>query len=155
MGGIPARVATGFTTGSFDEKQREYVVRDLDAHSWVEVWFPEYGWVTRDPTPASAPPRSQPDEGELGGDGGSAGAPDLGGERLGDLESGRALAEDEGTSPVTYGIGGGAAFLAARGRRVRGAPPPPAAPAARAAADGRLRARAAPGALRRAPPARR
>jgi MYXO-CTERM domain-containing protein len=115
MGGIPARVATGFTTGSFDEKQREYVVRDLDAHSWVEVWFPEYGWVTRDPTPASAPPRAQPDEGELGGDGGSAGAPDLGGERLGDLESGRALAEDSGTSPVTYGIGGGAAFLALAG----------------------------------------
>ena len=41
MGGIPARVATGFTSGSFDEKQQEYVVRDLDAHSWVEVWFPE------------------------------------------------------------------------------------------------------------------
>ena len=33
MAGIPARVATGFTTGSFDEKQQEYVVRDLDAHS--------------------------------------------------------------------------------------------------------------------------
>ena len=40
MGGIPARVATGFTSGSFDEKQREFVVRDLDAHSWVEAWMP-------------------------------------------------------------------------------------------------------------------
>ena len=42
MGGVPARVATGFTTGSFDEKEQEYVVRDLDAHSWVEAWFPGY-----------------------------------------------------------------------------------------------------------------
>ena len=34
-------------------------MRDLDAHSWVEAWFPGYGWVTFDPTPAAAPPRSQ------------------------------------------------------------------------------------------------
>ena len=60
MGGVPARVATGFTSGSFDDKQSEFVVRDLDAHSWVEAWFPRYGWVARDPTPAAAPPRSQP-----------------------------------------------------------------------------------------------
>jgi transglutaminase-like putative cysteine protease len=107
MGGIPARVATGFTTGSFDEKQQEYVVRDLDAHSWVEAWFPGIGWVTRDPTPAAAPPRAQPGDGEaVSGSGAVAGAPDLGGERLGDLESGRALAEEERTSPVTYVIGG-------------------------------------------------
>ena len=70
MGGIPARVATGFTSGSFDDTQREFVVRDLDAHSWVEAWFPGYGWVTRDPTPAAAPPRSQP-----GDDAGSGNVP--------------------------------------------------------------------------------
>ena len=40
MAGIPARVATGFTTGALDRKTSEYVVRDLDAHSWVEVWYP-------------------------------------------------------------------------------------------------------------------
>jgi transglutaminase-like putative cysteine protease len=131
MGGIPARVATGFTSGSFDDKQKEYVVRDLDAHSWVEAWFPGYGWVTRDPTPAAAPPRSQPgdNESELP-NGGPATPPDLGGERLSDLESNRALAPEEGTSPLTwvlFGVGavvvlGGAGML--ERRRRRRLPPP-------------------------------
>jgi len=62
MGGVPARVATGFTSGALDRKADEYVVRDLDAHSWVEVWYAGIGWVTFDPTPASAPPRAQPEE---------------------------------------------------------------------------------------------
>jgi transglutaminase-like putative cysteine protease len=55
MGGIPARVATGFTTGIYDSATREYVISDRDAHAWVEVWFPRYGWVRFNPTPASAP----------------------------------------------------------------------------------------------------
>ncbi|MGZ4224618.1 MAG: transglutaminase-like domain-containing protein, partial [Solirubrobacteraceae bacterium] len=57
MGGIPARVATGFTTGSYDKARGEFIVSDLDAHAWVEAWFPTYGWVRFDPTPASAPAR--------------------------------------------------------------------------------------------------
>jgi transglutaminase-like putative cysteine protease len=57
LAGIPARVATGFSWGALDSKAKEWVVRDLDAHSWVEVYFPGYGWVTRDPTPAAAPSR--------------------------------------------------------------------------------------------------
>ena len=83
MGGVPARVATGFAPGSYDRKRGEYVVRDFDAHSWVEAYFPRYGWVQFDPTPASAPAGSQaatsdtasaatPDPRDLGG-GGSAG----------------------------------------------------------------------------------
>jgi hypothetical protein len=59
MGGVPARIATGFTPGTFDQSRREYVVRDLDAHSWVEAYFPGFGWMTFDPTPAIAPPRAQ------------------------------------------------------------------------------------------------
>ena len=55
-------MVTGFTSGSLDRETREYIVRDLDAHSWVEVWYPDIGWVTFDPTPALAPPRAQPDE---------------------------------------------------------------------------------------------
>jgi hypothetical protein len=45
MNGIPARVAAGFTPGNFDHQAKEYRVRDLDAHSWVEVWFTGIGWV--------------------------------------------------------------------------------------------------------------
>jgi protein-glutamine gamma-glutamyltransferase len=59
MSGIPARVAAGFSPGSFNRDTREYRVRDLDAHSWVEVWFTGIGWVPFDPTPAAAPAESQ------------------------------------------------------------------------------------------------
>ena len=59
MGGIPARVATGFSPGGFRGASREWVVRDTDAHSWVEAWFDGIGWVTFDPTPPATPARSQ------------------------------------------------------------------------------------------------
>jgi hypothetical protein len=57
MGGVPVRVATGFTTGTHDTHTGTFQVADTDAHAWDEVWFPTYGWVTFDPTPASAPAR--------------------------------------------------------------------------------------------------
>ncbi len=49
--GIPARVAAGFTSGTYDEKKGEWSVTDHDAHTWVEAWFPRYGWLPFDPTP--------------------------------------------------------------------------------------------------------
>ncbi len=55
MGGVPARVADGFTSGQYDSATKTYVVADTDAHAWVEAWFPSYGWVRFDPTPAIAP----------------------------------------------------------------------------------------------------
>jgi transglutaminase-like putative cysteine protease len=57
MGGLPARVAAGFTSGTYDQANHEFIVSDLDAHAWVEVWFPNYGWVRFDPTPKAAPAR--------------------------------------------------------------------------------------------------
>jgi transglutaminase-like putative cysteine protease len=55
MGGVPARVAVGFTTGQRSSAAGTYVVSDLDAHAWVEAWFPSYGWVRFDPTPDADP----------------------------------------------------------------------------------------------------
>ena len=55
MGGVPARVAAGFTSGARDHGR--FAVTDIDAHAWVEAWFPRYGWVRFDPTPAIAPAR--------------------------------------------------------------------------------------------------
>jgi transglutaminase-like putative cysteine protease len=59
MLGIPTRVASGFTPGTLNKETHEYVVQDLDAHSWIEVWFSGIGWVPFDPTPALAPAQSQ------------------------------------------------------------------------------------------------
>ena len=47
--GIPARVAVGFVRGHYVDG--EWQVTDHDAHAWVEVWFPKYGWIPFDPTP--------------------------------------------------------------------------------------------------------
>jgi protein-glutamine gamma-glutamyltransferase len=49
--GIPARVAAGFASGSYDEERDQWTVYDRDAHTWVEVWFNGYGWLPFDPTP--------------------------------------------------------------------------------------------------------
>jgi hypothetical protein len=49
--GIPSRQMSGFGQGIFDDKTRQYSVNALDAHSWVEVFFPGYGWIPFEATP--------------------------------------------------------------------------------------------------------
>src|SRR6185295_13847344 len=49
--GIPARLVTGFQSGTFNPMTELFVVRASDAHSWVEAWLPRRGWTTFDPTP--------------------------------------------------------------------------------------------------------
>jgi transglutaminase-like putative cysteine protease len=52
--GIQARNVNGFLGGDWSQFGDYLVVTQNSAHSWVEVWFPEFGWVTFDPTPAGA-----------------------------------------------------------------------------------------------------
>ncbi|HEX9098388.1 MAG TPA: transglutaminaseTgpA domain-containing protein [Candidatus Dormibacteraeota bacterium] len=49
--GIPARLATGYATGDYNPVLDQSIVREHDAHAWVEVWFQNHGWVPFDPTP--------------------------------------------------------------------------------------------------------
>jgi len=48
--GIPARLVSGFGPGTFDSNIGGYVVHSDDAHAWVEVYFPTYGWIQFEPT---------------------------------------------------------------------------------------------------------
>ncbi len=52
--GIPSRVVNGFRSDEFNDITGSYVVRAKDAHSWVEAYFPGFGWQTFDPTPAGS-----------------------------------------------------------------------------------------------------
>jgi hypothetical protein len=102
-------VATGFTTGTYDSATKSWLVTDVDAHAWVEAWFPRYGWITFDPTPAAAPAR--------GGHAAIGGSTLLGGPestgKLGNRESGAAGAAAGGgarphssstSAPVLFGV---------------------------------------------------
>ena len=51
--GVPARFVTGYTTGQ-QVDSGEWLVRGLNSHAWVEVYFPDIGWMAFDPTPASS-----------------------------------------------------------------------------------------------------
>lgn len=52
--GVPARMAAGFAQGTWDESEQAFVVRERDAHTWVEAYFPGYGWIEFEPTAAQA-----------------------------------------------------------------------------------------------------
>jgi transglutaminase-like putative cysteine protease len=49
--GVPVRLVNGYGPGSYDEQQHRFVVRESDAHTWPEVYFPSYGWIPFEPTP--------------------------------------------------------------------------------------------------------
>lgn len=75
--GIPARLVSGFGPGEVDPEGHGFLVRDIDSHSWPEIYFPDAGWVPFEPTPIYEPrPRgrylaeSQAGEGLLGDLGG-------------------------------------------------------------------------------------
>jgi transglutaminase-like putative cysteine protease len=48
--GIPARTASGYAEGTYDRESGVYIITERDAHTWVEVYFPGYGWIEFEPT---------------------------------------------------------------------------------------------------------
>ena len=99
MNGIPSRVVAGFAPGVRTGGTREFTVRDVDAHSWVEVHFSGIGWVPFDPTPADAPADSQSDGSLASAARGSAGR-QVG---LGDLFRGEPGAAALAAGPLAQG----------------------------------------------------
>jgi transglutaminase-like putative cysteine protease len=61
--GIPTRLVNGFGPGQFDVARHSYVVKGEDAHTWVELYFPGYGWIKFEPTPDNfySPPHRGPE----------------------------------------------------------------------------------------------
>ncbi len=60
-GGVPARVVTGYQGGELNPLSNRLVVRQSEAHAWVEVWLDAAGWTRIDPTGAVAPERIELD----------------------------------------------------------------------------------------------
>jgi hypothetical protein len=61
LSGLPARLVTGYATGAYNSYHANYVVTAADAHTWVEIYFPDIGWVEFEPT-ASRPPIQRPEQ---------------------------------------------------------------------------------------------
>jgi transglutaminase-like putative cysteine protease len=55
--GIPARIVTGYQGGELNPYEEYFLIRQYDAHAWVEAWLPRQGWTRLDPTAWVAPER--------------------------------------------------------------------------------------------------
>ncbi|MGC9155706.1 MAG: transglutaminase-like domain-containing protein [Ferrimicrobium sp.] len=49
--GVPARWVVGYAPGTYNKTEKGYLVRQVDAHSWAQIWLSGAGWVPFDPTP--------------------------------------------------------------------------------------------------------
>ena len=63
--GLPARFVSGYAPGSYDAPNARYIVRELHAHSWAEVYFPEIGWIEFEPTASQPEIEIPPSEAEI------------------------------------------------------------------------------------------
>ena len=59
--GLPSRLVVGYASGTYDSAKAHYVITASDAHSWAEVYFPDYGWVEFEPTGGRSPIERPPE----------------------------------------------------------------------------------------------
>ncbi len=52
--GLPTRMATGYAVGHWSETEQLWIITEAEAHSWPEVYFPDYGWIPFEPTAGRA-----------------------------------------------------------------------------------------------------
>jgi hypothetical protein len=102
--GVPARVVEGYTAGTLDPNTGKFVVKELDAHAWVEVYFPLYGWIEFEPTPSQAP-IFRVDSEAIGGSGGGDSEPLGDGTAIDDREDRDLPADIEPTEGQGFGEG--------------------------------------------------
>ena len=55
--GLPARIVIGYQGGEYNSWGSHYLIRQSDAHAWVEVWLDNNRWQREDPTAVVAPDR--------------------------------------------------------------------------------------------------
>jgi len=136
--GIPARLAVGYAQGERQAGSHTYLVRQENAHSWPEVYFPGLGWIEFEPTVSQVPIRRPSGEDQAGG--AAASENDTGDEYRDRLEELLAL-EDQPRSEQPFTITSGRSnstvilwalvlallliTLAWRRHRQRGLPPLP------------------------------
>lgn len=53
--GMPTRIVSGYTNGSYDAKTQSFIVRGTQAHTWTQVYFAQYGWINFEPTASFSP----------------------------------------------------------------------------------------------------
>jgi hypothetical protein len=107
--GIPARVAAGYSRGNYVAEVGAYRQHAFDAHTWPEVYFPDYGWQAFEPT-AGDPDLLRPETmAEGGAEEAPAGAPD-------ELQRDELLPEEDLRGPQE--LGDDRAAAAARGLRL-------------------------------------
>ena len=101
---IPSRIASGYARGEYNQDKQAYVVLQQDAHTWVEVFFPDYGWIEFEPTAAEPTITRPADQSETD----SSENKDLGlGERYGPPEPWEHLDASLEDQPLGGGDNGG------------------------------------------------